>query len=163
VKLDFNKKVRDPRRIHAFLRVSDIRGNAVTKAPTTLPSGGSVRAAKIIFLVAGISGLISVFPLYFSEQRIARDYPPAITHPEFFYGFIGVTLAWQVAFLLIGMDPVRFQPLIAAALIEKYGFGIAAVLLYLANRIQTTTLIFGFIDLAWGVLFVICYVRLARA
>jgi hypothetical protein len=53
--------------------------------------------------------------------------------------------------------------LIAAALIEKYGFGIAAVLLYLANRIQTTTLIFGFIDLAWGVLFVICYVRLARA
>lgn len=135
----------------------------MTKAPTNLSALGSVRAAKIIFLVAGISGLITVFPMYFSEQRIARDYPPPITHPEFFYGFIGVTLAWQVAFLFIGTNPVRFQPLIAAALIEKYGFGIAAVLLYLANRIPITTLIFGFIDLAWGVLFVICYVRLPRA
>jgi len=135
----------------------------VTKAPTNPLARPGVQAAKIIFLVAGISGLLTVFPLYFFEQRMARDYPPAITHPEFFYGFIGVTLAWQVAFLLIGTDPVRFQPLIAAALIEKHGFGIAAVLLYLANRISSATLIFGFIDLAWGVLFVICYVRLPRA
>ena len=35
------------------------------------------------------------------EARVGRDYPPAITHPEYFYGFLGVAAAWQVAFLVI--------------------------------------------------------------
>jgi hypothetical protein len=32
---------------------------------------------------------------------IGRQNPPAITHPGFYYGFITVGLAWQVAFLVI--------------------------------------------------------------
>ena len=27
-------------------------------------------------------------------------YPPTITHPDFFYGFVGVALVWQLVFLL---------------------------------------------------------------
>ena len=49
-------------------------------------------------------------PNYFLETRLGEDYPPAITHPEFFYGFVGTCLAWQLAYLLIATDPVRYRP-----------------------------------------------------
>ena len=42
-----------------------------------------------------------IAPLYFAEGQIAQNDPPPITHPEFFYGFIGITLAWQFVFLAI--------------------------------------------------------------
>jgi len=59
-----------------------------------------MRFAKIVFLVAGIYGLLILTPMYFLENKIGRDTPPAITHPEYFYGFVGVALAWQVLFLV---------------------------------------------------------------
>jgi hypothetical protein len=40
---------------------------------------------------------------------ISRNDPPAITHPGFYYGFVSVGLAWQVAFFVIARDPVRFR------------------------------------------------------
>ena len=40
------------------------------------------RFARRVFAVAGTYGLIVTAPLYFLEERIARDAPPAITHPE---------------------------------------------------------------------------------
>src|SRR5262245_63460257 len=50
-----------------------------------------MKFARIVFLVAGIYGLLVVAPQYFLEAKIGRDTPPPITHPEFFYGFVGVT------------------------------------------------------------------------
>jgi hypothetical protein len=42
---------------------------------------------------------------------IAQDEPPAITHSEFYYGFVGFAMTWQVAFLIIRRDPKRYRPL----------------------------------------------------
>jgi len=58
-----------------------------------------MKFAKVVFLVAGIYGLIVLLPLYFMEAQTGRDYPPPITHPEYYYGFIGVAVAWQLVFL----------------------------------------------------------------
>ena len=113
--------------------------------------------AKRVFSIAGIYGLIVVAPQYFLEARIGRDMPPPITHPEYFYGFIGVTVAWQVAFLIISRDPVRYRPLMIAGILEKSGFGPAAVLLYAAGRVSTQILVFGIIDMVLGVLFFLSY------
>lgn len=55
-----------------------------------------MKFARYTFLIAGIYGLIVMLPQYFLEQRIANDSPPAVTHPEFFYGFIGITVAFQL-------------------------------------------------------------------
>jgi hypothetical protein len=52
-----------------------------------------MKFAKIVFLIAGIQGLLILAPLYFLERTIGRQAPPAITHPEYFYGFVGVALA----------------------------------------------------------------------
>ncbi len=70
-----------------------------------------MKFARIVFRIAGIWGLLVIAPLYFLFNVISEKDPPAITHPGFFYGFVGVTLVWQIAFLFIAQDPVRFRPL----------------------------------------------------
>ena len=60
-----------------------------------------MKFARWVFRIAGIYGLIVLVPQYFLEGKIAEQSPPAITHSEFFYGFLGVGIAWQIAFLII--------------------------------------------------------------
>ena len=57
-----------------------------------------MRFARWVFLISGIYGVLVLAPQYFLEQRLSRDYPPALTHPELYYGFIGTALAFQVLF-----------------------------------------------------------------
>ncbi len=119
-----------------------------------------MRLARAVFLIAGIYGILVLAPMYLLEERIGRDSPPPITHPEHFYGFIGVALAWQVAFLVIAQDPVRFRPLMIPAVVEKAAFGIAAPVLFLQNRVPGVVLGFGAIDLLLGALFFVAWLRL---
>jgi hypothetical protein len=74
-----------------------------------------MRFAKWVFLLAGAAGIVIMIPLYFLEERLGRDNPPPINHPEWYYGFLGVTLVWQFMYLLIGLDPVRYRPAMLAA------------------------------------------------
>ena len=60
-----------------------------------------MRFAKYTFLVAGVYGLLALAPQYFLERLNGEMYPPPINHPEYYYGFVGVALAWQIAFLVI--------------------------------------------------------------
>jgi hypothetical protein len=115
--------------------------------------------ARRTFSIAGIYGLLALSPMYFLEGRIGRDSPPPITHPEHFYGFIGVAVAWQVAFLVIARDPVRFRPLMLPAVLEKASFGLAVVALWLNGRVPPPVLAFGLIDLALVVLFFVAYLK----
>lgn len=123
----------------------------------------AVRFARRVFRLAAIYGVLVLVPQYFLEERIGRDTPPAITHPEYFYGFIGIALAWQLVFFIIARDPVRYRPLMLAALVEKGSFGFAAIALYLSDRLSAQMLGAGLIDLMLGALFVIAYVRTAGA
>jgi hypothetical protein len=118
-----------------------------------------MKFAKAVYLIAGIYGLIITAPLYFFEAQIGRDMPPAITHPEYFYGFLGAVLAWQVVFLIISRDPIRYRPLMLATLIEKFSYAIAVPILFSQGRVTGTILAFALIDLLLGILFVLAYVR----
>jgi len=115
--------------------------------------------ARRTFRIAGIYGLLALVPMYVLEGRIGRDIPPPITHPEYFYGFIGVAVAWQFVFLVIARDTVRFRPMMIPAMLEKATFGLAAVALWLDGRLTALTLAFGLIDLTLGALFVVAYLR----
>lgn len=116
-----------------------------------------MKFAKWVFLLAGIYGVLVVLPQFFLENRVNRDYPPAITHPEYFYGFAGVALAWQVAFLMIASDPARYRPIMLAGVVEKATFGFATIALFLEERLPTTMLVFGLIDLVLGTLFMVAW------
>jgi hypothetical protein len=119
--------------------------------------------AKRVFRIAGIYGLLAVGPQYFLEARTGQDYPPPVTHPEFYYGFVGVTIAFQVVFLIIATDPVRYRPMMIASMIEKASFAIAMPILYLQHRIPGLVLGFSLIDLLLCVLFAVSYVRTSDA
>ncbi|HET7551176.1 MAG TPA: hypothetical protein VFK04_07785 [Gemmatimonadaceae bacterium] len=129
----------------------------MTTSTTSTKSTTSHRFPRIVFAIAGIYGLIVMIPQYWLEDRIGVDSPPAITHPEYFYGFIGVVVAWQLVFLLIARDPERYRAIMPIAFIEKIAFGIPVLVLYSAHRVTTSVLGFGLLDLVWALLFAISY------
>jgi len=117
-----------------------------------------MRFARWVFLLAGVYGVLVMAPQYFLEQRLSQDYPPAVTHPEIYYGFVGVTLAWQVLFLLIGADPLRLRPAMPVAVLEKLAFAVAVPVLATRGRVHGPPLVFAGIDSLLAVLFVCAYV-----
>ena len=121
-----------------------------------------MRFARRVFFIAGVYGLLVLAPQYFLEAKTGRDFPPAITHPEYYYGFIGVGLAFQVLFLVIARDPVRYRAAMIPAVLEKATFGVAAVALYLQGRIPAVVLGFALVDLLLGALFVVAYAKTSQ-
>jgi len=75
--------------------------------------------AKIIFTGTGVWGLVVVTPLYFLLDVTGRQYAPPTAYPHFFYGFLSVTGAWQIAFLMIGSNPARFRPLRIPSIVRE--------------------------------------------
>src|SRR5262245_15400312 len=118
-----------------------------------------MRFAKWVFLLAGISGVPLVLPPYFLEEQFGRDYPPPVNHPEWYYGFIGVTLAWQFMYIVIGSDPIRFRRAMVPAVLAKGSFAVAMPVLYAQGRVPATWVGFASMDATWVVLFVIAYLR----
>lgn len=118
-----------------------------------------MRFARWVFLLAGLGGIVVVAPLYFLEELVGRDNPPPINHPKFFYGFAGVTLAWQVMFLVIGSDPVRYRLAMLPAMLEKAGFVIAIAVLYSMGRVHAMWLGAASMDGTLFVLFMVAYLR----
>jgi hypothetical protein len=125
--------------------------------------GKGVPFARRVFTAAAVYGIVVLAPQYFLETRVGRDFPPPITHPEHFYGFIGLALAWQFVFLAIARDPVRYRPLMLVAVLEKLAFGVPAIVLYLQGRLAGPVLGAGLLDLALGTLFVLSYRATARS
>jgi hypothetical protein len=118
-----------------------------------------MRFAKIVYTVAGLYGLLVLLPQYFLEEKTGRDFPPAITHPEYYYGFVGVALAWQVLFLILAREPLRYRPMMLPSILEKLGFGVAVIPLYLLGRVGATMLAAAIIDLVLATLFVAAYLK----
>ena len=121
-----------------------------------------MKFARWVFAIAGIYGVITVAPLYFMEQAINKQNPPPITHPMFFYGFVGVTLAWQLLFLVIAREPARLRPVIPFAVLEKLAFGVGALVIYQQGRLDHSDLYFGGIDLVLAALFILSWFQLPR-
>ena len=118
-----------------------------------------MRLAKWVFLLAGVSGVLTVGPLYFLERRMGEDYPPPVNHPECYYGFVGVTLAWQFLFLVVASDPVRYRTAMLPAMLEKASFAVAIPALYALGRVPATWVGFAAMDATWLVLFVVAFRR----
>ncbi len=120
-----------------------------------------MKFAKTVFRVAAIWGVLIITPLYFSFDLIGRKDPPPITHPAFFYGFVGLALAWQIAFFFIASDPVRYRPLMIPSMSEKFSYAAAVITLVLQARTRSSDLLFAGTDLLLGVLFVVAYLKTA--
>ena len=122
-----------------------------------------MRFARWVFMVAGVLGMIIMIPMYFFEERLGLDHPPAITHPEIYYGFVGVTLAWQMMFLVIAVDPIRYRLAMLPAIVEKVSFVIAILVLCVLGRVTGSVIGFAALDAVWMVLFTVAFLRLPKA
>ena len=119
----------------------------------------AVRFAKIVYRVAGIWGVLVITPLYFMFNVIGQQDPPAITHPGFYYGFVGCALAWQIAFLVIATDPVRFRPMMIPSMVEKFTYGPMMAILVMQGRTNPRDLVFAATDTILGILFVVAWMK----
>jgi hypothetical protein len=122
-----------------------------------------LKFARIVFMVAGVWGVLIIVPLYFIYDFIGRQSPPAINHPEFYYGFAGVTLAWQVVFLLIARDPARYRVMIIPSILEKLLYVIAILLLFTNGRVSVSQAISSTIDLMLALLFITAFLKTRSA
>jgi len=120
-----------------------------------------MKFAKVVFWAAGIWGLLVFMALYFMFEAIGKKDPPPINHPGFYYGFVGVGLAWQIAFLFIAQDPRRFRPMMIPSMVEKFSYAITVCTLVVQRRMHHSDLLFAGTDLLLGGLFVMAYAATA--
>ena len=119
--------------------------------------------ARRVFNLAAIYGFVSLVPMYFLERRLLERMPPALTHPEFYYGFVGVALAWQVLFVLIAREPARLRPAMLPAVLEKLSWGVAVLVLMAQGRLGSFFLPAALIDLLLAALFIAAWRSVADA
>ncbi len=118
-----------------------------------------MRFARWVFFLASLYGVIVILPMFFQENKFGEDYPPPISHPEFFYGFAGSALAWQVLYFVVGLDPLRYRPLMLVAIFAKLCFGIGTAVLFAVGR--TPGIVFGLStgDIVFAVLFFLAFLK----
>jgi hypothetical protein len=118
-----------------------------------------MKFARAVFWIAAIWGVVVLTPLYFIFDMIGRQDPPPITHPAFYYGFVSLGLAFQVAFVVIARDPVRLRPMMIPSVFEKFGYGATLLVLYLQKRLHLQDLALGGIDVLFGLLFLAAFFK----
>lgn len=118
--------------------------------------------AKIIFRIAGIWGLLLLTPLFFLRDRIGVSTPPPITHPGYFYGFVAVSLVFQLLFLLIATDPVRYRPVMPIAALEKLLFTAFIYWLVATRQTYSSRAIIATVELLLGLLFLVAFLKTPR-
>jgi len=118
--------------------------------------------ARVVFRAAGVWGVVVLTPLYFLVDLTGRQYAAPMDYPQFFYGFLSVAMAWQIAFLIIGSNPVRFRALMIPAILEKLGFVSTLAVLYGQSRISAVDAQAAIPDFVLCVLFVVALAKTLR-
>jgi hypothetical protein len=118
-----------------------------------------MRFAKIVFITAGVWGIVVLLLLNFLVDVTGRRYAPPTECPQFFYGFLFVAMAWQVGFLVVGSNPERFRLLMLPCTIEKLGFVATLVMLRSQDRISNADAAAVVPDLLLGLLFIAAFAK----
>jgi hypothetical protein len=118
-----------------------------------------MRFARIVFIGAGVWGVVVLIPLYFLYDISGRQYAPPTDYPHFFYGFVSVAMAWQIAFLMIGSNPAKFRPLMIPSVVEKLGWVVTLAVLHGQARISTLDASAAVPDLLLGILFIAAFAK----
>jgi hypothetical protein len=118
-----------------------------------------MRFARTVFTVAGMYGIVVLVPPLFLESQYNRMYPPPITHPEFFYGFFALGIAWQILFFILATDPIKYRSMMIPSMLEKTGYPLALIFLHLHNHIAPRMFALGSVDWIFLILFAIAYAK----
>ena len=112
-----------------------------------------VRAARCLFGIAGLYGLVATLALY------AR---PLDAQSLWLWAFAGAAAATQLLYVLIATDPPRFRPAIPVGIASKLSFALPVLWLSAHGAAGRGTLIAAGIDLALAAAFAAAFLMLAR-
>lgn len=118
-----------------------------------------MKAARLIFLLAGLYGIGVLLPDYFTAKWLGEKMPPPITHPEFYYGFVGIALVFQLIFLVIATNPAKYRALMPVCVLEKLSYAIPCAVLCAQGRLAPLMLPTAISDTILGILFVVAYYK----
>jgi hypothetical protein len=122
-----------------------------------------MKFARVVFLIAGLWGILLLTPMFFLFDYIGRQHSLPITYPQFFYGFLAITMAWQFGFLVIASDPDRYRLMMIPSVIEKFGFVVTMAVLYVQLRAAAADMLVVAPDFVLGTLFTIAFVKTGRS
>ena len=117
-----------------------------------------MRFARWVFTLGGVLGVLMIAPLFFLEDLMAGPRGP-ISHPEQFYGFLGVTLAWQLVYLVIGRNPAPYRPIMLLGAAGKLGFAAICWTLHLQRRAPLDVALMSTPDVVLAALFVVAWMK----
>ena len=110
-----------------------------------------MKFVRILFGLAAAWGGLVLVPGLFAE---------AGPRPEYYYGFVGLALVFQLVFVMIAVDPVRYRALIPIAILEKLAFFLPVSILYLQGRVAVGGVFYGaMVDGLLAILFVLAWIR----
>jgi hypothetical protein len=118
-----------------------------------------MKFAKIVFYIAGIWGVLVIAPLFFLLDFVGKQSPPAITHAELYYGFVIVTLMWEISFFIIARDPARYRAFMIPPAVMKVGYATLIVLFSMQGRLGHEQYFFASVDYLLAFLFLIAFNR----
>jgi len=108
--------------------------------------------ARWVFWLAAAFGFAAVYPLY----RMAGT--------SIYYGMIATLIAWQTAFVVIGVNPRRYRWLMIPAMLEKGLWMITLFVLHARGEVDRRTIIVNAATHGLlGVLFLISFVITPKA
>lgn len=116
-----------------------------------------MKLAKWTFRTAGIFGLIVMVPMLFIEKLIVEIMPPAVKHPEFFYGFVLLNICWQILYLIVSKDPIRLRPIMIPSFFAKASGPVALLWLHFQDRISSQWVTTIYMDALFAILFLVSY------
>ena len=99
-----------------------------------------MKLAKWIFLIAGVFGLLSTIPLAFAEKMMG------VKQPEYYYGFVFLDICWQILYLLLSSNPVRYRLMMIPSFLAKGSGTVALTWLYLLERVSSQWIAIGAVD-----------------
>lgn len=142
------------------LKQFDVQMKSLIRSPYMTPTyDGAGRFAERVFQYAGIYGLFALLPQYVMGEVVGGHSRTNLAQPEHFYGFIGVALAWQFAFLVMSTDVRRYRLLMLPAIAEKLLFALPALILFADGRLVPMAAAAAGVDLLLALLFAIAFVR----
>ena len=118
-----------------------------------------MKFAKVVFVCAGIWGIGVLTPLYWLVDVSGRRYGVPTEYPQFYYGFLSVAMAWQIAFLIIGSNPARFRVLMIPGMLEKLGYVVGLAVLYQQARVTWADAQAAVPDFVLAILMMLAFVK----
>ena len=116
-----------------------------------------MKLARWIFFIAGVFGVLVTIPMALAEKAIEQIMPPVLNHPEFFYGFVLLNACWQVLYLFLSTDPIRYRPMMIPSFLAKGSGVVALTWLSVQGRISSQWTVTIILDGIWALLFVVAY------